>query len=87
MNTCKPLQKQSLKNRLDNNYYSGIDLLPNCPAILTQEEVACICSVSLPTIQRMVQAKILPVNCDGDILKQDLIEYIKTHTLADKPVI
>lgn len=30
---------------------------------------------------------LLPVNCDGDIRRADLIAYIQTHTLADKPLL
>lgn len=64
-----------------------IDLLPNCPALLTQQEAAAVCSVSVQTISRMVSAGTLPVNCDGEILKSDIIAYIKTHTLADIPLL
>lgn len=61
--------------------------LPNCPAILTREEAAHICNVSKQTIDRMITAELLPVNCDGDIRRADLIAYIQTHTLADKPLL
>lgn len=64
-----------------------IDLLPNCPPILSPKEAAFVCNVSEPTIQRMISGGILPVNPDSEILKKDLIHYIKTHSLADIPLI
>ncbi len=72
---------------LDDTYYPGIDLLPGCPSILTPKDVAFICGVSPQTIHRMVKSGDFTTNDDGDILKSDLIKYIKTHTLADKKLL
>ena len=63
-----------------------IDLLPNCPPILSTKEAAFVCNVSEPTIQRMISGGLLPVNSDHEVLKKDLINYIKTHSLADIPL-
>ncbi|UTC96112.1 helix-turn-helix domain-containing protein [Treponema denticola] len=63
-----------------------IDVLPNCPPILSPKEAAFVCNVSEPTIQRMISGGLLPVNSDHEILKKDLINYIKTHSLADIPL-
>lgn len=63
-----------------------IDLLPNCPPILSIKEAAFVCNVSEPTIQRMISGGLLPVNSDHEVLKKDLINYIKTHSLADIPL-
>ena len=62
-----------------------IDILPNCPPILSPKEAAFVCNVSEPTIQRMISGGLLPVNSDHEVLKKDLINYIKTHSLADIP--
>ena len=68
--------------------FYNIDLLPNCPTILSIREAAAVCNVSAQTITRMVDAGILPTVADsGDILRADLIEYIKHNALADKPVL
>ncbi len=89
MHTCKPSQKQLRRknSQAKDTYYNEIELLPRCPAILTVAEVSHICGVSIPTIQRLIAEKKLLTNCDGEVRKTDLIEYIKTHTLADRPVI
>ena len=63
-----------------------IDILPNCPPILSPKEAAFVCNVSEPTIQRMISGELLPVNSDHEVLKKDLINYIKTHSLADIPL-
>lgn len=63
-----------------------IDILPNCPSILSPKEAAFVCNVSEPTIQRMISGGLLPVNSDHEVLKKDLINYIKTHSLADIPL-
>ena len=63
-----------------------IDILPNCPPILSAKEAAFVCNVSEPTIQRMISGGLLPVNSDHEVLKKDLISYIKTHSLADIPL-
>ncbi len=63
-----------------------IDILPNCPPILSPKETAFVCNVSEPTIQRMISGGLLPVNSDHEVLKKDLINYIKTHSLADIPL-
>ena len=63
-----------------------IDILPNCPPILSPKEAAFVCNVSEPTIQRMILGGLLPVNSDHEVLKKDLINYIKTHSLADIPL-
>ena len=63
-----------------------IDLLPNCPPILSPKEAAFVCNVSEPTIQRMISGGLLPVNSDHEVLKKDLINYINTHSLADIPL-
>ncbi|MGI0510547.1 helix-turn-helix domain-containing protein [Treponema denticola] len=63
-----------------------IDILPNCPPILSPKEAAFVCNVSEPTIQRMISGGLLPVNSDHEVLKKDLINYIKTHSLADIPL-
>lgn len=64
-----------------------IDPLPNCPVIMTAAEVADICYVSVQTINRMIAKGDLPLNCDGDIRRSDLRKYIRTHTLADIPLL
>ena len=63
-----------------------IDILPNCPPILSPKEAAFVCNVSEPTIQRMISGGLLPVNSAHEVLKKDLINYIKTHSLADIPL-
>ena len=63
-----------------------IDILPNCPPILSPKEAAFVCNVSEPTIQRMISGGLLPVNSDHEVLKKDLINYIKTPSLADIPL-
>ncbi|UTY24264.1 helix-turn-helix domain-containing protein [Treponema denticola] len=63
-----------------------IDILPNCPPILSPKEAAFVCNVSEPTIQRMISGGLLPVNSDHEVLKKDLINYINTHSLADIPL-
>ena len=63
-----------------------IDILPNCPPILSPKEAAFVCNVSEPTIQRMISGGLLPVNSDHEVLKKDLINYTKTHSLADIPL-
>lgn len=78
MNTLTPFLEEP---------YPGIDLLIGSPSILTIKEAAAVCNVSVQTIQRMIEADILPVNCDGEIVKADLVAYIKSHTLADKPLL
>ncbi len=69
----------------------GVDWLPGIPAILTREECAAVASVSLPTIDRLVQAGTLSeVNgpgSDSGILKRDLIAYIQANFLANRPII
>ncbi len=75
------------RNLPDDIYYPDIDLLPGCPLILGCKDVAFICGVSPQTIYRMIQDGTLPTNNSGEILKSDLIEYIKTHTLADKKLL
>ena len=68
--------------------FYDIDLLPNCPAILTVKEAAAVCSVSVQTLTRMIASGTLPVIPEtGDILRADLIDYITHNTLADKPVL
>lgn len=68
--------------------FYDIDLLPNCPPILSIKEAAAVCNVSVQTITRMVEAGILATVADsGDILRADLIDYIKHNALADKPVL
>ncbi|MEL3908036.1 MAG: helix-turn-helix domain-containing protein [Treponemataceae bacterium] len=64
-----------------------IDPLPNCPVILTPEETAHICHVSLETIYRMIKKGDLATNCDGDIRRTDLKTYIKTHAFSDIPLL
>ncbi len=71
----------------NTTYYQNIDLLPGCPLILEPKEVAFICNISLQTVQRMIEDGTLSTNCDGEILKADLITYITTHTLADRPLL
>lgn len=69
-------------------YYYDIDLLPNCPAIMTVKEAAAVCNVSAQTLTRMVAAGMLPsIPETGDILRADLIDYIMHNTLADKPLL
>lgn len=63
-----------------------IDILPNCPPILSPKEAAFVCNVSEPTIQRMISGGLLPVNSDHEVLKKDLINYINSHSLADIPL-
>ncbi|MDR0878969.1 MAG: helix-turn-helix domain-containing protein [Treponema sp.] len=51
------------------------------------KEAAYIMAVSPQTIERMLDQGDIKPNEDGDILKADLIGYMKTHTLADQPVL
>jgi hypothetical protein len=64
-----------------------IDLLPGMPAFLSLKEAAYVLAVSQQTIERMLEQGDIKPNEDGDILKADLIDYMKTHTLADQPVL
>lgn len=70
-----------------NKYYKDINLLPNCPVLLTLTEAAAVCNISVQTIERMVKNGDLIPNCDGEILRSDLLNYITTHTLADIPIL
>lgn len=81
--------KQSLEEILEKPYQpdEDIDFLPGVPVFVTRLEVACILSVSVNTVDRMITKELLKPNEDGDILKSDLIDYIHSHTLADLPVL
>ncbi len=73
--------------KVPDTYYPDIDLLYGLPVILTVTEVSHVWNVSVPTIKRLISRGKISTNCDGEILKEDLIEYIKTHTYANKPVL
>jgi len=75
------------KRELHQIHYSNLDLLPGAPVLLSKQEAAGICHVSVQTIARMVSAGLIKQNQDGDILKADLIDYVLNNTLADMPVI
>jgi hypothetical protein len=63
------------------------DLLPGAPAFLSPTETAFILNVSLQTVSRMIGNGDLKPNREGDILKSDVVEYIRGHALADRPVL
>jgi hypothetical protein len=63
------------------------DLLPGVPALLSPAETACILNVSLQTINRMIGKGDFKPTIEGDLLKADIIDYISSHALADKPVL
>jgi hypothetical protein len=81
--------KQSLEEiaALTNPLEEEMDLLPRVPAFLSPKEAAYILAVSFQTIERMLEQGDIKPDKDGDILKADLIGYIKTHTLADLPIL
>ena len=58
-------------------------MLPGVSALLSRQEVADICHVSIQTIDRMISAGQIKPTADGDILKADLIDYMLKTTLAD----
>jgi hypothetical protein len=64
-----------------------IDLLPGVPALLSRQETAFVLSVSVQTVNRMIAKGDLTPNDEEDILKTDLVGYISTHTLADRPIL
>jgi hypothetical protein len=64
-----------------------IDILPGIPAALSPEDVAHVLAVSVQTVGRMIERGDLTADSGGDIPRAGLIGYIKTHTLADRPVL
>jgi hypothetical protein len=64
-----------------------LDFLPGVPALLSPDETACILNVSLQTISRMIGKGDFKPTMEGDLLKADIIGYINSHALADKPVL
>jgi hypothetical protein len=64
-----------------------IDLLPGIPAILSLSDAAHVLAVSVQTIERIVERGGLIPDINGDIPKAVLIGYIKSHALADIPVL
>jgi hypothetical protein len=64
-----------------------LDLLSGVPALLSPAKTACILNVSLQTINRMIGKGDFKPTIEGDLLKTDIIGYISSHALADKPVL
>jgi hypothetical protein len=64
-----------------------LDLLPGVPAFLSPAETASILNVSLQTINRMIGKGDFKPTMEGDLLKADIVDYISSHALADKPVL
>ena len=63
-----------------NNYYKGIELLPNIPEELTIIDVATILNVSVPTIERMLNEKQLTLT------KTSVLHYIMENMLCNRPI-
>lgn len=64
-----------------NDWYNGLDLLPNIPSRISNEIAANVLNVSMPTIGRMVQ--------DGQIeltRRSLLLKYISDNMLCNRPV-
>lgn len=63
-----------------NDWYNGLDLLPNIPSRISNEIAANVLNVSMPTIGRMVQ--------DGQIelTRRSLLKYISDNMLCNRPV-
>ena len=63
-----------------NNYYKGIELLPNIPEELTIVDVSAILNVSVPTIERMLNDKQLTLT------KTSVLHYIMKNMLCNRPI-
>jgi hypothetical protein len=64
-----------------------IDILPGVPAALSLKDAAHVLAVSVQTVERMIGKGCLARDPSGGIPKTSLISYIKTHALADIPVL
>jgi hypothetical protein len=71
----------------ENPPREDLDILPGIPAALSPEDAAYILAVSIQTIERMLEGGDLPKDRSGDIPKAALVSYIKSHALADRPVL
>ncbi|MDR1903392.1 MAG: helix-turn-helix domain-containing protein [Treponema sp.] len=65
----------------------SIDILPGLPGVLSPDNTAHVLAVSLQTVERMIEKGDLIPDLDGNIRKSDLVAYIKSHTLADIPLL
>jgi hypothetical protein len=63
-----------------------IDIFPGTPGCFSAATAAFIMGVSEQTVIRMIHKGDLKLE-NGNIQKKDLVNYIKTHTLADMPVL
>jgi hypothetical protein len=64
-----------------------IDIFPGTPNCFSAAVAAFIMGVSEQTVMRMIQRGDLKPDKNGNIQKDDLVNYVKTHTLADMPVL
>jgi hypothetical protein len=49
--------------------------------------MAHVLAVSRQTVERMIEKGLLIPDLDGNIIKADLVNYIKSHALAELPVL
>ncbi|MDR2181626.1 MAG: hypothetical protein LBN92_02990 [Treponema sp.] len=79
--------KQSLEEiAAGNPPKTEIDLLPGVPETIRVSSAACVMAVSEQTVLRMIEQGHIAVR-NGRVPKTDLLRYIRTHTLADMPVL
>jgi hypothetical protein len=68
-------------------YEELIDVLPDVPCCFSITTAAFIMNVSEQTVARMIAGGNLKPDKSGNILKDDLVNYVRSHTLADMPVL
>ncbi|MDR2186365.1 MAG: hypothetical protein LBO80_11980 [Treponema sp.] len=66
---------------------ASIDILPGVPDRLSAAAAAFVMAVSEQTVIRMIDRGDLLPDMDGTILKDDLVNYVRSHTLSDVPVL
>lgn len=65
-----------------NSGYAGIDLLEGFPEVLNKQEMAVILSLSMASIDRLIQLGELKIS----MKKQDFLAYIFSKFLCYKPL-
>jgi hypothetical protein len=85
MNIFKKSLEELLAN--DNLPVEDFDTLPCVPDRLSVNDTAYALSISIQTVERMIDAGDLTLSADGNVLKSGLKEYISCHALADFPVL